>query len=146
MWICCHHAPLHRHAPHLSDSTDRIAYRRREGMAVRNSFLEGFSSKFRSCRKIICGFFSSTKCYPCQGLGTFQRQGAFSLRPSQPSRVFLIYPIALHFLRIPPYRATPPKFPYHKIMLGRRGVSQLKLEGIALQGPIAEIASPVALS
>ena len=40
-------------------------------MAVRNSLLERFSGKFRRCWKVIPRFSGSTKCYPCQGLGTF---------------------------------------------------------------------------
>ena len=71
-------------------------------MAVGNSLLEKFNSgKFRRCWKIPHRFSGSTKCYPCQGFGTF-RQGngcwkigrafgnaaGFSpLRPPQPSWV-----------------------------------------------------------
>ena len=43
-------------------------------MAVGNFLLERFSGKFRRCWKIPHRFSGSTKCYPCQGLGTF-RQG-----------------------------------------------------------------------
>ena len=42
-------------------------------VAVRNSLLERFSGKFRRCWKIIPRFSGSTKCYPCQGLDTFQQ-------------------------------------------------------------------------
>ena len=45
-----------------------------KAVAVRNSLLEKFSGKFRRCWKIPHRFSGSTKCYPCQGLGTF-RQG-----------------------------------------------------------------------
>ena len=49
-----------------------------KAVAVRNSLLERFSSKFRRCWKIIPRFSGSAKCYPCQGLGTF-RQGKWLL-------------------------------------------------------------------
>ena len=45
-----------------------------QAVAVRNSLLERFSGKFRRCWKILPRFSGSTKCYACQGLGTF-RQG-----------------------------------------------------------------------
>ena len=45
-----------------------------KAVAVRNSLLEKFSGKFRRCWKIPHRFSGSTKCYPCQALGTF-RQG-----------------------------------------------------------------------
>ena len=40
-------------------------------VAVQNSLLEKFSGKFRRCWKILHRLSGSTKCYPCQGLGTF---------------------------------------------------------------------------
>ena len=45
-----------------------------KAVAVQNSLLERFSAKFRRCWKILPRFSGSTKCYPCQLLGTF-RQG-----------------------------------------------------------------------
>ena len=45
---------------------------RLKAVAVGNSLLEKFSGKFRRCWKIPHRFSGSTKCYPCQGLGTFR--------------------------------------------------------------------------
>ena len=73
-------------------------------MAVGNSLLEKFSGKFRRCWKIPHRFSGSTKCYPCQGLGTFgqgkrllenwarlrERCWISPPRPPQPSWVLLI--------------------------------------------------------
>ena len=76
-----------------------------KAVTVRNSLPEKFSGKFRRCWKIPHRFSGSTKCYPCQGLGTF-RQGKrllenwprfrercwiSLLRPPQPSSEFKIW-------------------------------------------------------
>ena len=56
------------------DSVERKFRKLEKAVAVRNSLLEKFSGKFRSCWKIPPRLSGSMKCYPCQGLGTF-RQG-----------------------------------------------------------------------
>ena len=53
-----------------------------KAVAVRNSLVEGFSSKFQCCWTFLPQ--SSVKCYPCQGLGTFgQRNGCWKISPAR---------------------------------------------------------------
>ena len=43
-------------------------------MAVRNSLLEKFPANFDAAEEILHRFSSSTKCYPCLGLGTSRQE------------------------------------------------------------------------
>ena len=62
----------------------------REGCGLSNiPCWEMFSSKFRRCWKMIPRFSGSTKCYPCQGLGTFRQRKMAAGKSAPPSGTLL---------------------------------------------------------
>ena len=79
-WICCPQLPCHQRK---SENSRRLCL---------SEILcwKGFPGKFRRLWKIIPRFSGSTKCYPCEGLGTFrQRKWLLENRPRLRERCWI---------------------------------------------------------